>query len=667
MNLPKCTRWICSVACLVLFTTIIKTTNAQISTGTVTEEINPEAATGLDEQEELLENYRSHRLDINSCTREEIASLHLISALQVEALISHRENFGNYLDMLELQSLPGFDRETIEKILPYIECRKSASAELRKIKSKPEQQLALFYQQPLQRSAGFLNQNDGNSANDFLGPDFRTSLRYRFKKGNKISFGLNAEKDIGEPFFYKKTNGFDFYSAYLFIKDIGLIRQLAIGDYQLNFGQGLAVGSGFAISKSIEVLQVRRYSSGIKPYRSMNETGFFRGAAAEIGTQKLSVFIYGSLKRTDGNKWVTDTLIFDEARYYAGITTGYHRTVKEIALKNTSLEKTAGTYLQASHKGFHAGAGAVYHDLGSSSVTVHSDISFELRNFNFFSEGAVMTGGGRAFLAGLMGSLHKDCDIVLLYRNYNGAYKSTLSNAFSNASPNNEKGLFIGLNLKLAKALSFSSYADIYSSPLPKYRLSGPSAGKDFTSALQYTVRKNFLLELRFRLVTGQVNTSSELHYTVNFPIDQERSICRFEASYKLNDEIKLRTRFEQTLWKSETGMNESGNMAFQDIIFQPNKKWGLILRYTFFRVDGGNARIYAFENDMPYSFDIIQLSGIGSEFYGMLDYKITRKCTLWLRYSGLYYRDKESRGSGLDEIQGNKKETLKILCRWSF
>ena len=60
-----------------------------------------------------------------------------------------------------------------------------------------------------------------------------------------VSF--TGEKDAGEEFFQgSQKNGFDFYSAHLFVQGFGTIKQLAIGDFQAQFGQGLTFWSGLA-------------------------------------------------------------------------------------------------------------------------------------------------------------------------------------------------------------------------------------------------------------------------------------------------------------------------------------------------------------------------------------------------------------------------------------
>ena len=56
-----------------------------------------------------------------------------------------------------------------------------------------------------------------------------------------------------------------------------------------------------------------------------------------------------------------------------------------------------------------------------------------------------------------------------------------------------------------------------------------------------------------------------------------------------------------------------------------------------------------------------------GYRYYVMLNYDITKKLSLWLRWAQTIYSNKRSVGSGLDEISGNKKSEIKVQARYIF
>ncbi len=622
---------------------------------------------------EMLDNYLKHPININEADRGSLDELKLLTPPQITAIILHRLKYGSFLSLLELQSVPGLNLETIKNILPYITVSENKFADKEKIQQLlkgAKHTIVLSYEQPMQTSQGFLNGNDSNNTNDYLGSNFKLNVRYRYTNGSKLSIGFNADKDLGEPFFNSnQPQGFDFYSAHLFVKELGVLKQLAVGDYHLSIGQGLGIGSGFVLNKSIEVLQIHRYASGLRPYRSMNEFGFFRGMAATIGSEKFSMICYTSIKKTDGNTVVTDTSLFASERYYNLIQSGYHRTARELALQNTSVQKIFGGYLQNQLKRFHAGLGYVYQQSATTQQVMHSDLTYTTSNYSFFAEGAVQQGGGRAFLAGTMACLNKDLDVAVIYRNYNAQYTNSLSNAFSNASsPTNENGIYTGITLKLNAGFRVLGYADFFTSPQAKYRTNGASYGHDYASALQYQPSKSFRLEVRYRIINNQVNVPASIDNTIGYLTSEQQSTLRFQCDYSNSKQWVLRTRFEQTRAQNETGEAQKGNLIFQDVHFNSLKgRWGADLRYCLFNSNGSSARMYTFENDVPYSFSIAQLSGIGSRFYIMTNYKFNRKTEAWLRYSNSFFPDETTIGSGLDKISGNQRESVKVLLKINF
>lgn len=622
---------------------------------------------------ELLEHYQSHPLNINTADRGAFDEMHLLTPVQIQALLMHRLRYGNYLSCYELQSVPGFDLETIRKILPFITVGETTTLNkttMKKLLKGADQMVILFYEQPFQKPQGLKNATDSNALNDYLGGNFKTNIRYRCTRGSRMSIGFNADKDMGEPLSFKqKQKGFDFYSAHFFVKDMGFIRQLALGDYNLSIGQGLGVGSGFVLNKSIEVLQVHRYAAGLKPYRSMNEFGFFRGGAITLGSDKLSATCYVSYKKMDGNTVMTDTVLFEKDRFYNLIQTGYHRTVKELALKNTTTQKIGGAYVQTQLKRFHTGIGWVSQQTIALNHLVHLDLTFSKQNYSLFAEVAQQLGGGKALVAGMMASLNKDLDIAIIYRNYEATFQNSLSNAFSNgSSPTNENGLYLGTTLKLPKGFRVLGYADFFNSPMPKYRTNGPSHGRDYASAIQYQPSKAMKLELRYRSISNEANEPASTGETIGYLQTAMHQTLRLQLDYLFSKQLTFRTRVEQNRASTDLSFPQSGSLISQDIHFNSLAgRWGFDLRYCLFKSDGASTRMYTFENDVPYTFSMAQLNGNGSRFYFMMNYKLGRKCEVWVRYSNSFSPDETSLGSGLDKIDGNKKESVKVLLKIKF
>ena len=79
------------------------------------------------------------------------------------------------------------------------------------------------------------------------------------------------------------------------------------------------------------------------------------------------------------------------------------------------------------------------------------------------------------------------------------------------------------------------------------------------------------------------------------------------------------------------------------------------------------NSRIYAYENDVLFSYTVPPLSGKGFRYYFNLNYDITRNMTAWLRLARTVYADATSTGSGYDEIEGSHKTDFRVQVLFRF
>ena len=56
--------------------------------------------------------------------------------------------------------------------------------------------------------------------------------------------------------------------------------------------------------------------------------------------------------------------------------------------------------------------------------------------------------------------------------------------------------------------------------------------------------------------------------------------------------------------------------------------------RFAFYSTDGYNSRLYAYENDLLYSFSVPALYGKGIRAYFNLQQKFGTQFTLWLKFA---------------------------------
>ncbi|QEC40466.1 helix-hairpin-helix domain-containing protein [Pseudobacter ginsenosidimutans] len=74
--------------------------------------------------------YRRRPLQLNRAGEEELQSLQLLQPWQIRSLLLYRKTFGKLLSVYELQAVPGWDHETILRVLPFLSIAADEAADL---------------------------------------------------------------------------------------------------------------------------------------------------------------------------------------------------------------------------------------------------------------------------------------------------------------------------------------------------------------------------------------------------------------------------------------------------------------------------------------------------------------------------------------------------------
>ena len=664
---------------------------------------------------EVTHHYKQHPINLNNTNTLELSESGLLDEIQIEALLDHIDKNGKLLSVYELQSINGFDLQTIEKILPYIKVEDVTDqphVTLKDVFKKGSHTLTLRGQQIMEEQKGFSPIDSAgicSSPNSrYIGSPQKIYTRYRFNYGNNVSIGFTAEKDPGELFFKKNNpfdypcydsllkgkqkDGFDFYSAHLFLKNIWKIKALAIGDYQIGFGQGLTTWSGLAYGKSSDAVNIKKSAAGVRPYTSADENLFMRGAAFTGGSKVLQAAGFFSSKKADANSIPTDSLNTEEA-ISSLQTTGLHTTPSEIADKHAVTQTVIGGNLSYRKRKYSFGITGTNTSLsaelkrnlsaynqfefsGTQISNLGADYSFLIHNFNFFGEIAASswyspssgTHGGSAFLNGCIIALDPKLSLSVLHRNFQKNYQSLTANAFGeSSSPANEHGLYFGITAKPINSISINAYYDHFAFPWLKYQVNAPSDGSDYLLQVNYTPSKKF--DSYIRVHQKDKFSNSILPNDIDFISPFTQTNYRWHIGYQISPSIKMRNRIEFITLSNSDKPKENGYLVYQDVIWKRlGSKISLTLRYALFDTKSYDTRIYAFETDIPGSYSIPSYYYKGSRAYVMLNYDITRKIEVWIRWSQTYYANQNVISAGsLTEINGHTKSEVKIQLRLKF
>lgn len=407
------------------------------------EQLPEEIAENVDLSEiiERLNQYRKRPLNLNTATAADLNNFIFLTAQQIENLLYHRQVTGDFLSVLELQGIVGFNFQTFNLLQNFVFVEAMSSMKSytwKNIRADREQMLIIRYGRTLESKAGY-NIKD-NTRSRYLGDANRYAVRYRWNSDNRIKIALNMEKDAGEPFFRNKQRyGFDFYSGHLEVNALSSsIKKVVIGDYSLQFGQGLVLWNGLSFGKGAWVGAIARQGIGLRAYSSLNENNFQRGVAAKLvfGSIEWTPFVaYNSLTGNVANR--DDKTIFITSIAVSGL----HRTPSELAAKDQVRQLVYGSNLSYQYKRLKVGltyVGIQFNGYLLKGIPIRNRFDFEgksqhtiglsyqntYRNYYIFGEVAHSFNAGYATLNGLIVSLHPKLSIFVTYRNYGRDYHS---------------------------------------------------------------------------------------------------------------------------------------------------------------------------------------------------------------------------------------------------
>lgn len=646
--------------------------------------------------------YYTNPLNLNGEDVYKLVELHLITEIQFNNLKSYLNKYKQFYSIYELKNISGFDSQTIINLVPFVTV--SSSKEYITLKPKNifrygKHQLILRYNQFLEPSSGFLLPADSaieHPGSAYLGSPQAFYARYAFNYQNSIRFGFTLDKDAGEVIFKSqlpdsvnqlignKVNVLsDFFSAHVYVSDLGILKNAVIGDYHLEFGQGLTMWSGLAFGKSAEAVQIKRFGKGIRPNTSANENRFFRGGAATFGWKGLELTGFYSNNSIDAS--LKSYKLFGEEVISSILETGKHRTINELLSKDAIQVSAFGGRLAYKKSFFGFGVTAFQTKLSASIqssdqlykkfffannqlTNYGADLNLTFRKLNFFGEFSGSSPGGFAGLAGLNAFLTERFVFTILYHNYSKDYYNLYANPFAvTSSLANEKGLYFGFRALLAINLSLTGYADHFEFPWLRYRTDGPSLGKDYLLQLNYSVNSDVEMYFRYRYRLQQENFSDDYDY-INSVVNVLRKELRFFLSYKVLESLIFKNRIDYILFQKEFEEKKPGYLIYQDILYRPARfPLEVTFRYALFDTEGYDSRIYVYENDVLYVFSVPSYFDCGQRIYLMLRYKALKNLNIWLRIGRTKFTNRMTVGSGSDEIDGNAKTEIKVQLQLSL
>jgi hypothetical protein len=630
--------------------------------------------------------FSENPINLNATSSEELGRLVFLSDFQIISILEYIKTNGPLLTLYELQTIVSIDYADINKLLPFVTLTRSEkSGPKRSLFKYGKHDLIIRTRSQIETPEGFKPvPSDNPTASRYYGNKLGLYTRYSFSTRGGLQIGYVGEKDPGEEFFKgTNRNGFDHNSMYIQLSNRGKIKNLVVGDFNADFGQGLTMWTGSSFGKSTDPMNVRKRSKGISKSSSTNENQYLRGTGITLKLGLIELSVFGSFKKIDAN--IIDTLSDGNYLYSSRPNSGLHRVASEIKNKKTLGEFITGGNANISWKNLKAGITGSFVNLNgimeppsqpyqlftpplNNRTNLGIDLTYGIGNHLFFGEAATTLGYGSGIITGGLFRLHQLLSVSITGRYYQKDYSTYYTGALADgSSPSNENGILTGFRFFPYRNWQMAGYVDVFQSPWLRFGINAPSRGSDYLLETTYSPKSRLNFSIRYRLKQkekNQVVVGSPTRWVV--PYSQQA--LRFNLAYSPTREIQLRSRIEFSWYQEENLPLESGIMVYQDISYRSIKiPLVLTTRLALFETDSWNTRIYAYENDVLYYFSIPAYYSRGSRVYLLAQYSITPKIDIWFRVAQIFFANQTSLGSGLDKIEGSTRSDARIQIRLKF
>lgn len=647
---------------------------------------------GYEEMVATLLQLQASPIDLNRAGFDTLKMLFFLSDSQIDNILHFRKKYVALAALEELLLVDGFSESDLANIRPFVyvgdtptlmkQPSKNAHAKLsheiiaRGRISWPRQEGYKMYKQSDFKTQ---EQYEKKRNNRFKGIPLGTLVKYKTNLGKIAQAGVTLENDPGEPYFTRHQKyGFDFVSFHLFATPGKRLSTIALGDFRMQWGQGLLMWSGFSAGKSGQALGCEKSARGIAPYTSTDENNYLRGIAVGASPiRNVTTELFLSYKKTDGSILETDSLTDDDMMTASLYQSGYHRNNNECEKKHTLKELTTGFSAHWNTPVIRWGVNAVYYDFsppidpgtkpyqqyndnGENRFLTSIDYKTGWGNLYLFGETAYAANRGWATVNGLRFSGSGKVALCVLYRRYGKRYISHYASAFGEYSnTSNEEGVYIGADISPLRNLKISLYHDRFRFLAPRYNAFIPDHGHETMLTATFS-HGRFGHSLRYKL---EKKPEDIKEVTVGSTL-RRREDFRYQFDFQVSPRWEFRTRCDASVYRKKD-VKDNGYIISQDIIYTaPKSKFKGYLRCAYFNTDSYNAKVYSYENTVLYGYSFPAYYDRGWRTYVNLNWKPQSKITLYAKLGMTYYPGREFSGSSLTKVEGNKRFDATLQVR---
>lgn len=613
---------------------------------------------------DLLCELEQQPLNLNTVTREQLEELPFLTAQQIEELMEYRYRYGvmkSVGELMMIRSLGEVQRRLLTYFIYVGDDASQRSLQLGDVLKYGRHELTTTMRIPFYEREGDHEQ--------YLGYPYRHWMRYQFSYGDYVKLGLVGAQDAGEPFFANRNKwGYDYYSSYLQLRNLGRLETLVLGNYRVSMGMGLVMNNGFGLGK-IATLQNMGRSTNTLTAHSSRSNSYLQGLGATIRLSKAfraTAFLsYTPLDATLNKDSTARTIL----------TSGYHRTETEMAKKhNLHALKTGGALRYEAH-GLHLGVNALYvhldRPLHPQRVSLYQriypydqdfmntslDYGYVSHQLSLNGETALDKRGHIATINTFNIRLSDVLNMMALQRFYSYKYASLDAQSYSDGGRvQNESGVYLGLSWHPSPEFQVSAYTDYAYFAWAKYQVSQSSYSWDQLFQAAYT-GKRWNLGARYRLRMKQKDDKDKK--TLD---DRWEHRGRLSAEYATDFGLSCRTQLDGGYCAYSEG--EWGGMVSESLSY--TKDWlRLNIGAGYFHTDSYDSRVWLYEQGPLYAYSMNQFYGEGIRYWLMVRAKVAGNLMLTAKIGTTDYFDRDYIGSGYQQIDGSSQTDLDLQLRW--
>lgn len=622
-----------------------------------------EQLTDNEDQTELLEqleDWLENPLDMNQASKEEMLLIPGFPAGAADEILAKRK-IQHIATINQVKQILNVEDDLWNWISQFITIKSIQP-------KKWHGDIRFRWVRPLERSKGFREDT-------FVGTQGKFYQRYRIRY-NSIQVGGVLEKDNGESSFVD-------HRVFGLEKSWGGSGRVVIGNYTLNIGMGLALWSPFSIRKGSAPFYVARHNTRtIRPHYSAFEASYFEGIAF---TKRINRITIGG--------WLSDSKIdaslTDNNELSSFVETGLHRTNSEREKRNKAWIRMLGGLLGYQFNDrlaiqfigfktdFEPGISKTTEEppefnLAGKQLNIGGfNLRGELKHLSYFAEVAWNENGSSAVLVG--GKREWPGFKVLgIYRYYSPKYDNPFAHGFGERDgTNNEIGWYLAVEYRPVKRSIITAWFDQFKTPWRTFNANLPQKGSDWYFQWSQKISPSFQFYLRYtddtKTATQKVTAESVLYEKVLLPFSRRR--VRFHLQYKIDRQLQMSARFETVqysqvspIYKQNETKEDRGWILFWEVRKSAPKSFltGGV-RFTFFDTQSFDTRLYQFEQDLPGVLTNKLLFGRGIRWYIFGKVRLSKSFMISAKYASTRYEDRESIGSGLDEILSSVRHDVSL------